>query len=263
MPHVTSNKIQLAYEERGHGDPLLLIMGLGGDRSLWLPHVEVYEQHFRCILFDNRGAGESDGPPGPYRTRIMADDAVGLLNALGIERAHVAGISMGGAIAQELALNHPDRVHRLVLVSTWARCDTFTASALESLCRIRAAVAPDVFIQMIQLWLFAPPYYEAHLEELREAGRIAETCYMPQPAYAAQTEACLAHDTLDRLDRIQAPTLITAGGADFFTPPAFARDLHRRIPGSRLIVYPDTSHAHHYEVVDGFNTTTTAFLRGS
>src|SRR6185369_250818 len=97
MPNVTANGIKLHYEERGQGEPLILLMGLGAPGSKWAEHVAAYEQHFRCFLIDNRGAGESDKPTGPYTTRMMAHDTAGLMQALGIQNARVAGLSMGSA----------------------------------------------------------------------------------------------------------------------------------------------------------------------
>src|SRR6476660_9398247 len=107
MPTVVSNGIRMHYEEQGSGDPLILIMGLGAPGSRWMDHVAAYEKRFRCFLIDNRGAGDPDKPDGPYTTKMMADDTAGLMQALGIENARIAGISMGSAIAQELALSYP------------------------------------------------------------------------------------------------------------------------------------------------------------
>ncbi|MBW7460394.1 alpha/beta hydrolase, partial [Paenibacillus sepulcri] len=103
MPRVRTNGIDMHYEERGSGEPLILLMGLGADGTAWEDHVKAYERHFRCILVDNRGAGRSGNPEGPYSTRMMAEDTAGLMKALQIGKAHVSGISMGSGIAQELA----------------------------------------------------------------------------------------------------------------------------------------------------------------
>ena len=142
MPIVRANGININYEVRGQGEPLILIMGLGADGSVWDLHAQAYEQHFRCILMDNRGAGFSDKPEGPYTTEMMADDTAGLLDALGIETARVAGISMGGAIAQNLALRYPQKVRSMVLVSTWARCDAYAKIVFEHFKKMRAGIRP-------------------------------------------------------------------------------------------------------------------------
>jgi len=169
MPDITANGIKIHYEERGQGEPLVLIMGLGADHSLWEKHAAVYEQHFRCILMDNRGAGGSDKPKGPYTTKMMADDTAGLMEALGIEKAHVAGISMGGAIAQNLAIHHPEKVHSQILVATWPKCDTYTATVFEHFRKLRAVVSPADFVQIVQLWIFTAPHFEEHMDDLLQA----------------------------------------------------------------------------------------------
>src|SRR5205809_7891619 len=124
MPKVTVNGIRMFYEETGGGEPLILIMGFGGDHLAWAFQVRALAEHYRVVTFDNRGAGQSDAPEPPYTIRTMADDTAGLIAALGIERAHVVGVSMGGMIAQELALAYPGRVRSLHLGCTTARPDT-------------------------------------------------------------------------------------------------------------------------------------------
>ena len=123
MPMTRVDSIELYYEEHGSGDPLLLIMGLAADSTAWMFQMPDFAKHYRTIVFDNRGVGRSSKPPGPYSIHQMADDAAGLLEQLEIERAHVVGVSMGGMIAQELALRHPERVRGLVLACTYPEPD--------------------------------------------------------------------------------------------------------------------------------------------
>ena len=262
MPIVQANGININYEERGEGDPLILIMGLGADGSVWDLHAQAYEKHFRCILMDNRGAGLSDKPDGPYTTEMMADDTAGLMDALGIEKARVAGISMGGAIAQSLALRHPDKVQSMVLVSTWARCDTYAKVVFENFKKMRAVADPGDFMELLQLWIFAADYTEANHADLIQGQQDARDTEnpMPQHAFDAQCDACITHDTLDELDKIQVPTLITIGTADIFTPYHFSEAIHNRINGSEMFVLERVGHAHHWEKLGEFNSKSTAFL---
>lgn len=263
MPVVRANGIRLHYEERGTGEPLILIMGLGADGSLWDEHVCAYESRYRCILLDNRGAGRSDKPPGPYSTVMMATDTLRLMDALGIERAHVSGISMGGCIAQELALLAPSRVRSLTLISSWPGCDAYTVRIFNSLRALVATCDAVTFVRMLQLWIFSPEYHAAHMDDLlrREAMAVANPFPMPAYAFQAQCDACIAHDTLGRLQHIAVPTLITVGGKDIFTPLHYAQAIHERIVGSELFVLDDCAHAHHWESLEAFNARTLAFMQ--
>ncbi len=264
MPKVTANRIKIHYEERGKGDTLILIMGLGADGSLWEDHVQSYEKHFRCILMDNRGAGQSDKPPGPYTTQMMAADTAGLMDALGIETAHINGISMGGAIAQMLALEHPEKVRSLILVSTWARVNTYAGVVFDHFRHVRPRLEPKEFTQLLQLWIFAAPHYQKNLADLIQGQQDAQDnqdVLMPEHAFDAQCEACINHDTLHRLGEIKVPTLITIGDADIFTPFNFSQTLHDRISGSEMLVFNGCGHAHHWEKLLEFNNKTISFLQ--
>jgi pimeloyl-ACP methyl ester carboxylesterase len=260
MPSVTVYGVKIAYEEVGSGEPLLLIMGLGAPGSLWEKHVETYARHFRCILMDNRGAGDSDQPPGPYSTSGMGDDAAALLDHLEIPTARVAGISMGSAIAQELALRHSAKVRSLVLISSWSRCDIYMKEAFLHFQNVRAQVPPDVFTRLLQLWIFAPAYFNANFSELEKGRNVAtENPGMPQDAFAAQCAACVGHNTFERLEQIKQPCLLTVGKDDIFTPAHFSREMHTRLPNARLEIF-DGGHCHHWEHVSSFNEITTQFL---
>ncbi len=261
MPRVESNGIGIHYEARGAGEPLVLLMGLGADGGLWEDHVACYEKHFRCILMDNRGAGRSEKPPGEYATATMADDTAGLMDALGIARARVAGISMGSGIAQELALRHPAKVRSLVLISSWAVCDRYMRDVFEHFAVVRAKVAPAEFVQLLQLWIFAPARYAAHYAELLEGRAGAGENPMPQHAFAAQCAACMNHDTLARLAAIRQPALLTVGDADIFTPLGCSEAMAARLPAATLEVFPGRGHCHHWEDLERFNRLTCAFLQ--
>ncbi len=262
MPEVAANGITIHYEERGEGYPLILIMGFGADGSLWERHVDEYDKHFRCIMVDNRGVGKTDKPAGPYTTEMMADDVAGLMDALGIKNAHVAGISMGGAIAQNLALRHPEKVRALLLISTWAKFNKYAVSVYEHCKKMRRVSDLGDFMELIQLWIFAPDYFENNLETLREGQDAARRNNVPQPqhAFEGQLDACINHDTVDRLQEIGAPTLIVVGQQDIFTPLAFSELLHKKIPGSELYIIPGTGHACHWEALEEFNKLSTEFL---
>ncbi len=257
-----SQGTKIYYQVRGDGEPLVLLMGFGADGSLWEKHVAEYEKHFTCILIDNRGVGRSGQPNGPYTTAGMAGDAIAVMDHAGIGKARVAGISMGGAIAQELAINFKDRVRSLALISTWSRFNNYARTVYENLKKLRVTSKPEDFMELLQLWIFAPPYYESGMKDLR-AGQIsaaANPSLQSQAGFEGQLDACIHHDTVSRLKEINVPTLITVGGMDIFTPPAFSDVLHDGIANSVLVSFPLGGHVHHWEDLERFNKLTTEFL---
>jgi pimeloyl-ACP methyl ester carboxylesterase len=259
---VDSNGTLIYYQVRGEGTPLVLLMGFGADGNLWEQHVAEYQKHFRCIMLDNRGVGKSDAPKGPYNTAMMADDTVAVMDHLETEAAQVAGISMGGAIAQSLALNHPDRVKSLVLISTWPSFNNYARTVYENLKKIRTRVSTDDFMELLQLWIFAPPYYENHLEDLKAAqvGALNNPSPQTKDGFEGQLDACINHDVVSKLHQIRIRVLITIGMMDIFTPPAFSDLLHAKIQGSQLVRFPMGGHVHHWEDLERFNRVTTKFL---
>lgn len=259
---VLSDKTEISYHERGHGEPLVLLMGFGADGLIWEKHAAVYEKQFRCIIPDNRGVGRSDQPQGPYSTAMMARDTIAIMDHAGVKQARIAGISMGGAIAQELALHFPERVISLALISTWARFNSHTQMVYENLKHIRAHGPANYYTELLQLWIFAPAYYKEHFEELKQDAANATQHSNPQSrsGFEGQLDACIAHDTEGRLSQIKKPVLITAGRKDIFTPPEYAEVLHRNIEGSKLSIYPEGGHAHHWEDLERFNKETLDFF---
>ena len=262
MPYVQQGETNIYWEEHGAGPPLVMIVGLGADISVWGPHLDYYKTKFRCILVENRGIGKSDKPEGPYRTDDMAADVAAVMDDAGVEKAHILGASMGGAIAQAFALANPQRVLSLVLVSTWARQDNFGEMIWRHFKYVRAHVRPEQWMETLQLWIWAPQSMEADLDGMLEAQRLTGLNPNPQPqhGFEAQCDASIAHDASARLGEITAPTLITVGDKDIFTPPYMSEELHRGIKGSRLDVYEGWAHVHHFEDLDRFNTTTAAFM---
>ena len=256
---VDSGGCPISYSLVGRGRPVLLVMGLGAASDAWQDHVGAWAEAFSCVLVDNRGAGRSGKPAGPYSTSSMADDCARVLESVADEPAAVIGLSMGGAIAQELALGYPQLVRRLVLVSSWARCDNYLSEIIEHLCVGHEKLDASEFAQLLQLRIWSPDYISEHLGELRAARRLAGEAATPHHAFAAQCGACASHDSLDRLEEIAVPTLITAGRDDGFTALQHAEQMQRAIRGSCLDVFPG-GHAHHWENLDAFNERVLAWL---
>ena len=260
--YALSGDNKIYYHERGTGEPLVLIMGFGADGTVWNKHVEVYEKHFRCIIPDNRGVGFSDQPRGPYSTKMMAADTIAVMDHAGVKAAQIAGISMGGAIAQEVAINYPERVKSLLLVSTWAKFNHYATAVYENLKHIRASAPSDYFTALLQLWIYAPPFYETGWESLKkdaaEAGK--KPSAQSRDGFEGQLDACIHHDSVERLGQIRVPALVTVGMMDIFTPPEFSEVLHNGIKDSQFSTYPEGGHVHHWEDLERFNRETLEFL---
>lgn len=267
MPTASINGISLYYEDQGRreGEPLLLIMGLGGHSLAWFLQLPALTPHYRVLTFDNRGVGRSEVPPGPYTLRQMADDAAGLLDHLGVARAHVVGWSMGGLIAQELALSYPERVGRLVLLASAARPRpalvepwlTFQEQALTRELDRRG------FALWLMPWGFTPAFMtQPDRVELALAQALADPYPATPQGFAAQAAACRAVDLRERLPALGTPTLVLVGAEDILTPPAYSRELAERIPGARLQVLERGGHGMPLEYPQAVNEALLAFLAG-
>lgn len=262
MPTVTVNGIDLHYVEAGSGEPLLLIMGFGGDHLAWAFQVPALSARYRVITFDNRGAGQSSVPDEPYSTRVMAQDAVGLLDALGVERAHVLGVSMGGMIAQEVALQHPGRVRSLQLHCTYARPDRYILALMEAWRAVRARATPEEWLRTVALWLFSPRTYAERpdfVETVIQTG-LANPHPFSLTGFLRQGDAVRGHDALDRLPGLACPTLVSVAEDDILVPPRFAREVAAATPGAELRVIEGAGHVYFWERADVFNAMCLDFL---
>ena len=257
MPVIHTNGIDMYYEERGAGEPLLLIMGITAPGAVWEKHSAYWEKDFRCIIVDNRGVGSSDKPAGPYTTAQMADDYAGLLEALQIQKARVVGCSMGSTIAQQLAIRHPGKVASLVLMCTWARCDSAAKGIFQHMMNCKARLRPEEFSLFIQLLIYSKSSWDddGMLAELEEGRKQAAVGPQPQPLHAleGQAAACITHDVLEDLDKIQVPALVIGGQEDRFTPMWMAEEVARAIPGAELHLFEKGGHAFHWENIETFN----------
>jgi pimeloyl-ACP methyl ester carboxylesterase len=264
MPKIKVNNLTMNYEQQGAGEPLLLIPYLAADNACYAFQLADYAKHFNCISVDLRGAGETDKPTETYSTELFAEDVAGLLTALGIEQAHVAGLSLGAATGMWLAAKYPQRVKSLSLHSCWARTDPFLKTVVQVwqvMARSLGSV-PDTIIQGIFPWCFTPELYATRPDYIESlAAFVKSRPTQPVDAFLRQTEAVIAHDVLPHLDRIKAPTQITFGGHDLVTSTRFADTMKRGIHESELVIFEDCSHAPIYENVTEFNEKTLAFLR--
>jgi pimeloyl-ACP methyl ester carboxylesterase len=260
VPFAELEERRVYYEEHGEGEPVLLINGLGADHRAWSLQTDYLRRFFQVIVFDNPGVGRTTGPPGPYTTELFGDVAADLLRQLAIERAHVVGASMGGTIAQQVAVRHPELVRSLVLHCSWWRADPYTAALIRSWQSYAGAAGMLELSRQIWLWVFTPRFFEERPETFAELEREVRKNGQSVGAFCDQAEACIAHQALEEVAAVEAPTLITVGDGDILTPPAHSRAIHERIEGSVLHVWPEMGHAPFWEIPDQFNELNREFL---
>jgi pimeloyl-ACP methyl ester carboxylesterase len=263
MPKVKVNEITMNYDQQGEGEPLILIPYLAADYACYAFQVADYAKHFTCISVDLRGAGETDKPEGTYSTDLFADDVAAFMQALGIEQAHISGLSLGAATGMWLAARYPEKVKSLSLHSSWTKTDPFLKTAVEG-WRVMARgleSVPEMVILGIFPWCFTPELYAdrpEYIDALADFVRGRPT--QPLDAFMRQSNAVIAHDAESQLGNIQAPTQITFGRHDMVTSTRFA-DRLKTIPQSELVIFEGCAHAPIYEKVDEFNQTTLEFLK--
>jgi 3-oxoadipate enol-lactonase len=240
MSLVENQGTKIYWDEQGHGAPLLLIMGLGYAAAMWYRARPALAQRYRTIAFDNRGVGLSDVPPGPYSIATMASDAAAVLDAAGVTLAHVFGVSMGGMIAQEFALQYPARTRSLILGCTSpggplaVRAESKVIDVLFA-CGMTPEQAREAIL---------PYIYDAATpqEKIAEDTSVRQR-WLPTPAgYMAQLQGILAWESYSRITQITAPTLVIHGKSDALVPPGNGELIARRIPGAKLVLLDHASH---------------------
>ena len=263
MPHQTVNGIRIYYEEQGQGEPLILINGLAFPMDLWFAQIRELAKNFRVIALDNRGIGRSDKPDEEYSIPLMASDAVGLLKARGIAKAHVVGLSMGGFISQEIALAYPDVVNRLVLVATGmggARSQELGRPFWEKATAAITGKSPADVYRTDMTLMAAPGFAENHPDLLDQS--VALRMKHPQPLFAflRQYAACSVFDNNSRAQNISQPTLIILGKDDPLFPIELADDFRDKLPAAKMIIYENCGHAILLEKADQLSCDIREFL---
>jgi pimeloyl-ACP methyl ester carboxylesterase len=264
MPKVRAGNVTLNYAQEGSGEPLVLIPYLAADHACYAFQVADYAKHFTCISVDLRGTGESDSPAGTYSTEMFADDVASLMQVIGIEAAHVAGLSLGAAIGMWLAAKHPGRVKSLSLHSGWPKTDAYVKTVVQGWQALAKGMnsVPEMVIQGIFPWCFTPGLYAEKPDYIQALSDFVRS--RPRQsveAFIQESNAVIEHDVEAQLGKIRAPTQITFGRHDMVTSTRFADRLQGAIKESELHVFEDCSHAALYEDVADFNAKTIAFLR--
>jgi len=265
MPHAVVEGRKTYYEVHGEaeGVPLVLVTGMGGSCQGWLAlQVPEFSKSRRVLVYDHPGVGESADPGGAVTTADLADDLQGLLAALEIPRADLLGAFMGGMVAQELALRHPERVERLVLVGTYARPDAKRRLLLKQWAELARMGAPlEMLIRERLLWTLQDETLEqTDLIDAMVEFFTRDGAPLTEDVFARQCDACIRHDSYDRLRQIVQRSLVVCGRNDHLTPPSFHRELADEIPDSQLVTIAYGAHLVMAESAENFNRVVLQFL---
>ena len=263
MPTTQVRSHHVYYDEHGAGHPLLLIPGLGNSRFSWWKQIEPLSSKYRVINMDNRDAGDSDRATGPYTIKEMADDAAGLIRSLNCGPVHVIGWSMGGFIALELILCHPDLAEKLILVATSAGGLTHIPPSPEMGALLTPGDNENVEKRVRRIYplIAAPGYMQFHPEDLNQIVHYAKANHMTLPSYQRQFGAVMTWGGVgERLNQITAPTLVVHGDADFLVPYQNGQYLSAHIGGAKLLTYPHVGHLLPIEAPERFNEDVMEFL---
>lgn len=263
MPEASVNGIRMNYlidNESGGAGTIVLINGLADDLQSWDFQIgALVDADYRVLRFDNRGIGETDMPEGPYSSALLAADAKGLVDHLGVTGFHLMGVSMGGMIAEEYALAYPADIVSLTLACTFGTADAFCQQMFAMWGDLARGLGVPFVMRDVALWAFTAPFFEERAADAAEFGAAMEALQMPLHAYLSQLRVIQDHDALDRVSAITAPTLVLAGEQDILIPVRLSARLRDAIPGAEWMTVPG-GHACLWESPDEFNTAFLDFL---
>jgi pimeloyl-ACP methyl ester carboxylesterase len=262
MPDIQLKDVRLYYESHGEGEPLVLIPGFGTGLWIWYRQLPAFARSFRTIVFDPRGVSRSEQRDEPVTIRLIADDVAALLDALGIERAHILGASFGGFVAQEFALAHPEKVRSLILCCTSFGGPRHCPPSPETLQAIASTkgLNTEARVRENLLIAFSPEFVSEQPEEITRVIKLRGANFVPEHAYLHQLQAAMAFNTEARVAQINAPTLVLTGDADVIVPSDNSRNLAALIPGARLKVVAGGSHTFFIEKAEEFNRAVIDFI---
>lgn len=262
MPRIDIGAITLNYAEQGQGDPLLFIPGLVGVHKAWDFQLAHFSKAYRCITFDHRGAGDSDKPQGGenYSTRILAEDVIGLLDTLGVERVHAVGTSTGGCVLQNLALDHPDRLRCCVFSNTWTKADIYIQRVQTLRKWIAESHGPEAYVEFSSILTNGTLQFRYDLDKVMALEARAKATIGSVDIIVARIDMTLTHDRLDELSRIDRPSLVIGTTDDATVPVYFSNDLHEAIKGSRLHIFDQGGHYSYRRRPEEWNAVLQSFL---
>jgi 3-oxoadipate enol-lactonase len=262
MPLAKVDDITLCYQIRGDGQPLIMITGFASAQNTFFALARVFAEHYQVVTFDNRGVGGTDKPAGRYSISMMASDTIGLMDFLGMDKAHLMGGSMGGMVAQHIAIEHPQRVDKLILFSTSADgrwlfdlTETITPNWDRSTSSLASADLRKLISAMVSRTFSRPFYKLVFMPPAKLQARFGALTGL-----AGQIEAMMTHNALDRLHLIQAPTLVLVGSKDRLIPPQLSEVLASRVAGAKLVIIDGGSHVVAGEMSGRFKKEVLGFL---
>jgi pimeloyl-ACP methyl ester carboxylesterase len=264
MPKATVGNLEMAYELAGSGPPVAMVNGIGATRSGWDMQIPALSKHFTVLTLDNRDVGETGGGSNPqlYEMKQFADDLAGLMDSIGWPSAHIVGASMGGAIAQEFAVNYPQRTRSVSIVCSWSKTDAWMNELMTQWDTIFAQLGRVAWDRTTWLWVFTHRLYNSDPDLVRRLLADVENMPFPQTleSYSRQAHAFKSFDIIDRLPSITAPAHIIVGDEDIYTPARYSVEMANAIPGATLTVVPEVGHGIFWEQAEEFNRLLGNFL---
>jgi aminoacrylate hydrolase len=262
MPKAAVDGIEIHYETVGDGPPLFLVPGLGGVGNYWMPQIKSFSERFTVIVHDHRGTGQSTRSQILYSVDQMTKDLLGLMDALGINRAHLVGHSTGGAIGQTMAIEHPDRIDGLVLYATWTKCDPYMRRIFETRKTLLRDSGVEAYIKATPIFLYPDWWINQNADAFERADRDLIQGFPSAQIAASRCDAVMNFDRVNQLSEIQARPLVICAADDFLTPAYFSRELAEQIPGAELKILPRGGHCVSQTQPESFNEAVLSFLQG-
>ena len=260
LARIDIGEITLNVEERGSGPAFIFIPGLVGLHKAWDFQIAEFSKRYRCITFDHRGAGDSDKPPNGYTTGALARDVIGLMDKLGIDKAHVAGTSTGGCVLQNLAIDYPDRLRCCIFSNTWAKADEFITRVQTTRKRIALSYGAEEYVKVSSLFTSGAMQFRYDLDKVLDLERRALATVASVDILAQRIDMTLTHDRTAELAKIKSPSLIVGTIDDATVPSYQSEDLHEAIAGSRLVIVEEGGHYSYRRHWQEWNRTVDAFL---
>lgn len=260
LARIDIGDITLNVEERGSGPVFIFIPGLVGLHDAWDFQIAEFSKRYRCITFDHRGAGDSDKPANGYTTDALARDVIGLMDKLGIDKAHVAGTSTGGCVLQNLAIDHPGRLRCCIFSNTWAKADEFITRVQMTRRRIALSYGAEEYVKVSSLFTSGAMQFRYDLDKVQDLERRALATVAPVEILVQRIDMTLAHDRTAELSKIRNPSLIVGTSDDATVPSYQSEDLHKAIADSRLILVEEGGHYSYRRHWQEWNRMVDAFL---